>query len=72
MVKRTQVWYLMLADCEGNTHERYPEMPKIEFEIEAFNNESHFSEENKHEIVAGLIFLGIYFAMLGSSIFAML
>lgn len=69
MVRRPQVWYLMLADCEGNTHNRYPDLPKIEVEVQAFNDGSHFSQEESYMFGINIFMLASTFLLLGGSLY---
>ena len=67
MVKRPQVWYLMMADCTENTHIKYPTMPKVEIQVEALNNDSHFSQEETWIMSLNVAMLLSFFFYLGRS-----
>lgn len=67
MKTRTQVWYLNLADCLGSTHRYYPDMPDIEFEVEALNDGSHYSHEDYGIPTINLFATAIFAYMLGLS-----
>lgn len=67
MVRRTQVWYLMASDCNGNAHSKYPDMPKIVIEIEALNDDSHFSQEDTHILPLGVLMMCVFIFLLGRS-----
>ena len=67
MQVRTQVWYLMLADCGASTHNRFPDMPKIEIEIEALNNDSHFSQEEWYVLSMNVFMFISFMYFLGSA-----
>ena len=41
----TQIFYFVVFDCDKSLHQYNPEMPQIEIEIKAFNEDSHFSQE---------------------------
>lgn len=57
----------MLADCGLNTHSQHPDMPPIEIEIIALNDESHFSEEHKYIVHINIFILLFLIFYLGFS-----
>lgn len=65
MGDRIRVVYMMLSDCRGDTHQKYPSLPDIEVEIEAFNNGSHFSQENFWILSITGVQLAIFMVFLG-------
>ena len=64
----TQVFYIMIADCESNTHTRYPDLPKIQFYIEQMNEGSHFSQEETWMLEINLLMLVIFLYFVGFSV----
>ena len=67
MVRRSQVWYLFVSDCEGKTHRRHPDMPKIRFELKTLNDGSHFSSEEEGVLFMHVIMLVLFLYFLGVS-----
>ncbi len=67
MMYRSQVWFIHLSDCGSETHNRYPDMPDIEVEIEALNNDSHFSQEMMYVPTINLLALATFGYLLGFS-----
>ena len=44
--QQTKLWFAAVSDCQGETHTRFPSMPRIEVEITMMNDTSHFSQED--------------------------
>jgi hypothetical protein len=72
MVRRTQVWYIMLADCKGNSHERFPGLPDIDIEIESLNEGSHFSQEQSGMLIINITMLASFCFFLGTSVWKLI
>lgn len=57
----------MLADCGDNTHGKHSDMPNIQIEVTALNNESHFSEEYTYIVPINLVVMTFLILSLGMS-----
>ena len=68
MKNRPQTWYLMAADCKAKTHLLHSDLPNIEVEVTAFNDNSHFSQEEKYELEINVFFLFVFSAIFGKSL----
>jgi hypothetical protein len=67
IINRPQVWYILLADCEGNFHKRNPELDYIEYEMEMTNDNSHFSHEYWGVLPSTMLSLTIFSYLLGKT-----
>lgn len=67
IVNRSQVWYILLADCEGNAHNRNPDLDYIEYELEMKNDASHFSHEYWGVLPTTMLSLTIFSYLLGKA-----
>ena len=43
---RPQVWYILISDCLYQSHDQFPDLGYIDYEIEMKNDGSHFSHEH--------------------------
>jgi len=62
----------MLADCGNNAHGKYSDMPNIQIEVSALNNESHFSEEYTYIVPINILVMVILILSLGMSTLKMI
>jgi len=61
------MFWIMVEDCQGYTHQRYPDMPEIEIWFEAKNGGSQFSEEYSGILWINAIMMVSFLYFLGSS-----
>ena len=59
----------MVSDCKGKTHLKDPALPAIEVEIEAYNDDSHFSEEETKVLPLNIFMLLFFVILFGSSLY---
>lgn len=67
---RSQVWYAVVADCNGYLHKLYPAMPYIDVDIHMLNSGSEFSSEEYGVITLNIILFLVYAYFLASTTYA--
>ena len=67
--QQTKLWYAAISDWEGNTHYKYPALPKIEVELVMYNYNSHFSQEDMGILPFTLVMLVLFVIYLCKSSF---
>ena len=59
---------MFVADCAGNSHRKNPDMPKIEFEVKALNDGSHFSHEEYGVLMMNIVMFILFSYFFGSTL----
>ena len=57
---RPQVWYVLISDCLFQSHEQFPDLGYIDYEIEMKNDGSHFSHEHYGQLPITFIALATF------------
>ena len=70
-ISKNQVWYVVVSDCSGFTHQSNPNMSKIEVELHMLNSGSEFSHEEYGVLTLNIILLLIYLYFLASTTYSL-
>ena len=71
-IEKNQVWYIVISDCQGATHEAYPQLPKIEVDLHLLNSESEFSHEEYGVMTLYIILFVVYVYFLASTSYSVI
>ena len=66
-IPNSQVWYVVVSDCSGGTHQAYPSLSDIEVDLHLLNSGSEFSNEEKGVVTMYVILLLVYMYFLIST-----